>query len=283
MSETFDIGIRVWRPDRALQPYLRYIYRLTCGSVSSLLTFPTGSPQIIFHRKTPLFIPELTVSQSRCTISGQTDFPAHVSSSGDTDMIVAVFHPHTIGLFIDDSPASFHNLEIAGDDTGDRSLADLASRISENSDFQSCVTMISHWLLRRLNRASRTAFDRIDRTGEALKKLMSDPGIKVAELADTACLGTKQFRNVFNNTVGMKPKEYTRIVRFQKSMWLLQCGLTDFIGIAHECGYADQSHFIREFKAHSGHTPSAIAKICTPYSDMFGDPEKYPFSSMATG
>lgn len=52
----------------------------------------------------------------------------------------------------------------------------------------------------------------------------------------------------------------------------MQCGAHDFAAIAAECGYADQSHFIREFKALSGITPRALLTTCRPYSDLFTNP-----------
>lgn len=42
--------------------------------------------------------------------------------------------------------------------------------------------------------------------------------------------------------------------------------------IAYASGYADQSHFIREFRQFSGYTPGALLKVCAPYSDLFTDP-----------
>lgn len=79
-----------------LRKFVRYYWVLKSREQFSALTFPIGCPQIIFHRRSPLFIPELSVSQDKFTISGQVKFPAHIASSGDTEMIVAVFYPHTI-------------------------------------------------------------------------------------------------------------------------------------------------------------------------------------------
>ena len=70
----------------------------------------------------------------------------------------------------------------------------------------------------------------------------------------------------------MNPKEYARIVRFQKSMWMLQCGNRNYADIAAASGYSDQSHLIREFKSMTGHTPRSLLSICQPYSDLFTNP-----------
>ena len=67
------------------------------------------------------------------------------------------------------------------------------------------------------------------------------PAISVTELASVACLSKKQFERLFNELVG-------------------------------QCGYADQSHFIREFKQFSGYTPLSLLNVCKPYSDLFNNP-----------
>lgn len=72
----------------------------------------------------------------------------------------------------------------------------------------------------------------------------------------------------------MNPKEYARIVRFQKSLKLMQ-NQTENISqtqIAYQCGYSDQSHFIREFRELSRYTPLSLIKICEPHSDLFTTP-----------
>lgn len=42
--------------------------------------------------------------------------------------------------------------------------------------------------------------------------------------------------------------------------------------IAYASGYADQSHFIREFKKFCGYTPVSLLKVSNPYSDLFTNP-----------
>ena len=88
-------------------------------------------------------------------------------------------------------------------------------------------------------------------------------------MGDIYNLFTKQFGRIFNIHVGMMPKEYVRIVRFQKSMFMLQNHCKDYAEIAYCCGYSDQSHFIRDFRQFSGVTPS---QITNPYSDLFSTP-----------
>lgn len=78
----------------------------------------------------------------------------------------------------------------------------------------------------------------------------------VHELAHHFNLSERQFERKFREYSGFNPKLYMRIIRFGKACNYYgdmdHKSLTD---IAYECGYYDQSHFIREFKAFSGYHP----------------------------
>lgn len=259
--------MRIYQPEEELRSYVRYYWVLECDEPFSVLTFPIGCPQMIFHRRTPLFIPELSSRQDKFTISGQVNFPAHIASDGGLEMIVAVFYPHTVGILIDTPPSAFYNLEISGFDIGDKGLDSLASWIFSCEDIHSCISMIEDWLLSRL--MQRQCPRNMAGIGNAVGMLMNNPSISVNELAATVCLSPKQFGRVFNNAVGMMPKEYARVVRFQKALWILQNHKRAYADIAYSCGYSDQSHFIRDFRQFSGLTP---AQIVNPYSDLFTVP-----------
>lgn len=261
--------MKIIRPRAELRPYVRYYWILESGGPSCTLTFPFGCTQMIFHRKTPLYIPETGAWQDSFTVSGQVNFPAHVCSYGPVEMITAVFRPHTIGMFAGIPPSEFYNMEISGFDIGSRSLSDLAQRICDAKSHSACIGILEDWLLSRLQNGEPADFRRME---SAVGKILDTPVISVEALADDVCLGRKQFGRIFREHAGMNPKEYMRVVRFQRAMRMMQCGRRDYAGMAADCGYADQSHFIREFKAMGGHTPFDLPKHCIPYSDLFTCP-----------
>lgn len=259
--------MKIILPGEELRPYVRYYWMLESSEPFSVLTFPIGCPQIIFHRRSPLYIPELKSFQNIFTISGQVNFPAHIQSDGNLEMVVAVFHPHTIGIFTGTPPSAFYNQEISGYDIENRQLNDVAARIFDCPNGGESVGILERWLMTKVNPTLN-----MRRIGCSIGELMRTPSVPVNVLAGKACLSRKQYERVFRGQVGMNPKEYVRVVRFQKAMWLLQCGSRDYSCIAHHCGYADQSHLIRDFKAMSGHTPKSLPDYCAPYSDLFTCP-----------
>ncbi|MDE6380255.1 MAG: helix-turn-helix transcriptional regulator [Muribaculaceae bacterium] len=259
--------MKIIKPREELRKYVRYYWVLESDEPFSVPTFPIGCPQLIFHRGKPLFIPELEKSQDNFTISGQVNFPSHLKTDGKLDMIVAVFYPHTISLFIDTPPSAFYNQEISGYDIGNRQLNEIANKILYCESALVGVRFLEDWLMTRLRHSLN-----IERIGYSLETLLLNPSITITALADTACLSKKQYERIFRVYIGMNPKEYARVVRFQKSMHMMQQGNINYADIAVASGYSDQSHFIREFKSMTGHTPKSLLNICQPHSDLFTNP-----------
>ena len=264
-----------YKPCKLLQPYVRYYWAFQSNQPLNTLTFPIGCPQIIFHKRTPLYIPELNTTQNRLTISGQVNFPSHLYANGNVEMIVVVFHPHTMNLFLNLPTSLFYNQEVSGYDLENKKLNELAIRISGCEDNSFCINYIEKWLLSQMaNSLSETSYN-MKRINAAIQQIYRSPQTCITELSSITCLSKKQFERVFHSLVGMNPKEYARIVRFQKALAQMQHQASKEISqaqIAYASGYSDQSHFIREFKKFSGYTPISLLKVSNPYSDLFTNP-----------
>lgn len=265
---------KFYKPCKLLQPYVRYYWVFNSCQMMNTYTFPIGCPQIIFHKRTPLFIPELGTTQNELTISGQVNFSSRLKADGDVEMIVVVFYPHTMNMFLNTPASSFYNQEISGYDIEDKQLNELTTQVFDCENNNICVNLIEEWLLSRLSMNSHDVTYRVKRINAAIDKLCVAPYTLVTELSSTCCLGKKQFEREFYLHVGMNPKEYSRIVRFQKALKLMQHqqGKTNQVDLAYTSGYADQSHLIREFKKLCGYTPLSLLEVSTPYSDLFTTP-----------
>lgn len=85
---------------------------------------------------------------------------------------------------------------------------------------------------------------------------------RIVEFPTGACLGDvvgdagfshKHFIHLFKKVVGMTPKTFYRIRRFRAV--LDAAGEASWANVAIDCGYFDQSHLIRDFRAFAGVTP----------------------------
>lgn len=82
---------------------------------------------------------------------------------------------------------------------------------------------------------------------------------RIAVIAEETGLSSRRFHHLFQREIGINPKSFARIRRFQSALARLQQSRgqsLSFSLLALETGYADQAHMIRDFKAYSGFTPS---------------------------
>ena len=81
--------------------------------------------------------------------------------------------------------------------------------------------------------------------------------VRVDDLADLTGLSARQFRRVCLELTGLTPKQLCRAIRFRDAVaQLTNDGRRGSATIALDLGYYDQAHFINEFRAFSGLTPS---------------------------
>ena len=178
---------KFYKPCKSLQPYVRYYWVFSSNQMLSTYTFPIGCPQIIFHKRTPLFIPELGATQDKLTISGQVNFSSHLQADDDIEMIVVVFYPHTINMFLNTPVSAFYNKEISGYDIDDKQLNELAKQVFECADNGLCINFIEKWLLSRLSIRSNDTIFRIERMNAAIEQLCVAPQTFVTKLSSNCC------------------------------------------------------------------------------------------------
>lgn len=80
-------------------------------------------------------------------------------------------------------------------------------------------------------------------------------------VADTG-FSDRYIRNIFEEYVGFSPKQFSEVVRFQKSLsMMLKENEYSMLEIVHENGYHDQAHFIKRFKKHAHVSPSKYKRF----------------------
>ncbi|MFI1148067.1 helix-turn-helix domain-containing protein [Streptomyces sp. NPDC020817] len=85
--------------------------------------------------------------------------------------------------------------------------------------------------------------------------LRSGGSLPVEELAVRAGRGKRRLEYLFREQIGLTPKTAARVLRFQRTLWLVDHGGRPLADVAVACGFSDQAHMNREFKAMSGRTP----------------------------
>lgn len=94
-----------------------------------------------------------------------------------------------------------------------------------------------------------------------VEQLQQQPAAKLNDIMDGFNGSQKHLIAQFKKYVGLTPKQYQRVLRFNDVFQQMQNDqFLSWSDIAHRCGYSDQSHFIREFRHFSGFNPESFLK-----------------------
>lgn len=97
----------------------------------------------------------------------------------------------------------------------------------------------------------------------ALRELSVGPAVaRIGAIQRETGYSPKRFIELFADSIGLTPKLYSRIQRFQRVLWSVSHGLpVEWAEIALDCGYCDQPHLNRDFRSFSGVTPVAYRPV----------------------
>ncbi len=259
---------RVVQPSPLLAPYIKHYWLLKTVSDSSALarTVPTGMMSLIFHRGERLLSVHENELHPRAFLNGQERTFADLLYDGQVNMISVVFRPVGVRAFFNLPVNKVAGLRLTAGDMEDKDLLALENSLTSTESDKHCIFLIEQFLLKRL---TCIAEHNLKRIGTAICLINSGES-SVSRLADAACLSNKQFDRVFSEYVGSHPKEFSRTIRFQRALDILENdGRISLAALAYQCGYFDQSHMIKEFKSLSGYTPGEYLAACPPHSDYF--------------
>jgi len=108
------------------------------------------------------------------------------------------------------------------------------------------------------------AADEVERVARVVELARAEPAIaRVDALAARAGVPVRTLQRLFRDHVGVGPKWIVRRYRIHEAAERASAGAApDWSRLAAELGYADQAHFIRDFKAQVGATPAEYAARC---------------------
>lgn len=80
--------------------------------------------------------------------------------------------------------------------------------------------------------------------------------LPLADVASKCCLSLRHFERKFKTSIGVSPKTFSKIVKFQYTISYLKNNNNSLYLTAIDCGYYDQAHLMKDFRAFSGDSPS---------------------------
>jgi AraC-like DNA-binding protein len=83
--------------------------------------------------------------------------------------------------------------------------------------------------------------------------------VRIDDLANDSGLSLRHYERRFSEDIGISPKLFARITRFQRALDAKRLGSQrSWLSIAHELAYSDQMHMVKDFQKLSGESPAQI-------------------------
>ena len=187
---------------------------------------------------------------------GQIIKPLTFKSIGKNTMFGIRFFPHTAACFLNQNMEQFNNRVSNFSDLMNSQTRTLHLKLLETNDLNKRVEAVENFLLQRLSSAAKR-LDRIRLIGNIIIELKREDFFdNIDNVARRYGITSRYLQKLFLQHTGLTPKLYSKINRFQNSLLLVAKKNDSLTSIAYECGFFDQSHFIREFKSFTDKTPS---------------------------
>jgi len=262
------------RPVPALRHLIRYYYQVEThlAGRAAVQPVPARSPQAIeFTFGAPYEIRRLDRDGARkaypiALIGSQTFRRVELLMHGNIDAFTIVFQPGGLSTLFSVPAEELTNNDFEGEAVLGRGLGELLRQLGDVSSFADRALVADAYLC-----AKHHARDSISGISNAATRVLSSSGcVRVSDLAHHAGLGIRQFERRFRYEIGVAPKLYARIVRFEAALRRKAAApAMRWTDIAHALGYHDQMHMVRDFNRLSGDSPTTICGQL----DMFVRPE----------
>jgi AraC-like DNA-binding protein len=187
-------------------------------------------------------------------VAGLSDVPALTEYQSDQHGIEVNLTPLAARRLLAVPMSEVANRVVDLDDLLGRDGQELVERLAGSRGWEARFALLDDVLGARL---AETATPPPEVAGAWARLTGAHGRVPVADLAQDAGWSRRHLVTRFREHVGISPKVLARVLRFERVVELLQRDDgTRFAEIAYSCGYADQAHLNRDFRAFAGDTPS---------------------------
>jgi len=263
-------------PAAPLSQFVRVIWYASTDQVAhgQERVLPNGCVQVILSlaRDFLLDCPESEPVRmtSPALIVGARSVYEIIDRSDFACIIGIIFEPGGFSRFAADAVDQFSNRNVALEDIWGPGAQRLRDRLREIAAPVDCMRCIEEFLRNRLlSLAMPRSATRHAAVDFALGAFRRAPALStVREVARSTGWSERRFSQVFREEVGLSPKVWCRIQRFQRVVRQLHTGAElAWSELALDCGFYDQSHFANEFKAFSGIDATTYAARRTQWAN----------------
>jgi AraC-like DNA-binding protein len=256
-------SVRFLKPAPGLEPFVRLYSQRRMRLKDALVVHPVparAAPvieflfgdlfQVLYGSK-----PVVEITPRVVVVGLQTHRRLQLQLQGTIESFVILFQP-----------AGFHRMfsipmhELTDHDYEAHSvlgtfISRLEERLGNMESFEERVHVANQYLMDRVIRLGG-----VDEVLVAANQITALGGrLPIAALANNTGLSLRQLERRFIEQVGVRPKLYARIARFEAALdCKTRSSAKSWTDVAHEFGYFDQMHMIHEFEEFTGETPTQV-------------------------
>lgn len=231
---------------------------------------PDGCVEVVFHYRSAFERraagDTTATTQHRHAVVGQIETALDLRATGDVGIVGVRFEPAGARPILGVALRELTGRSVALEDLWGRGAACLIDAVHAEpapADGRAGVEDVAAARLVAVERAlagfARRAGAPRSVAEEATHAILAADGARsVAALAADLAVAGRTLERRFVEEVGISPKTLARIVRFQSALRRMRDAQSaSLAAVAAACGYADQSHFSREFAEFAGESPAA--------------------------
>lgn len=252
---------KAFDPSARLRPFVRAITVMETDEVEKSAVLPaagllmgfrySGSATLLGH--------EGARPVANAGLVGVRNTLRQMQTSARGGIVVTAFTELGAAQFFDEPLHEWFGGMVALDDVWSRvEFRELEERLAEARSSEARVALVDGFLCRRLREREpdgtvAAAVRAIRRAGGALR---------IGALAKELGISQDPLEKRFRRVVGASPKQFANILRFRRVVSGYARG-ESLTSLAHDAGYCDQSHLVREFRAVTGEAPERFLSART--------------------
>ena len=209
---------------------------------------PTGTMELV-----------LDLTLGIAVLAGVHSRPTIIDTAGPLNILGIHFRPGGAFPFLGVPASELHNETVPLDAIWGAEAELVREQILAAPDDEARFDILERTLFRRATRLQRHRA-----VAHGLFRLGSP--VVVSDVVEETGLSQRRFIDLFDREVGLTPKLYARVARFQRVLKRVHpSGDIDWTDVALACGYFDQSHLIHDFRAFAGISPTEYATFKTEH------------------
>lgn len=250
-------------PDKAISLFVKdiLIYEESLDPGKTILPFfADGYPGLLFQEtENGLSVHPHEKEMPVFFLYGQTIKPIELVMEGKYKLIIIQLYPFVLKQFFGIDPKSINDNCYDLAQLKNPQIQATVSQLQSEQNLENRIEILTTFLYSFFQEKKESLDFKVR---QSLQQILDHKGqLSITNLCAALELNERTLERRFSNEVGVSPKQFSKIIQFQQSLEQLTVKdydkLTD---VVYSNGFADQSHFIKVFKAFTGKTPKTFLK-----------------------